>query len=461
MLVRGAGRHVRGSGLPRRARRARVAGLLAALDEDAAGRRPAAHAWRPLFAARDSDRIAKLQFALRGHERAHQPRPAARRRRASWRPRVSSPTATRRSTATTPASTSASRAWSTRSRPGCATSWSASPTTRSAASTTSSRSGASAAPARRHGRTPRRCGTCARTSGWRGAFIGVAGPLHRPGLPRPARPHALTRESWGMPPIAMLGRSATVRGVTDAITHIVEGAMASPWVLLALFAVAAIDGFFPVVPAESLVVTAGVFAASTGEPSLPLVVLAAALGAFTGDHVSYLARHGRARLAARVAEAPRVRLGGPDARRARRDDPRRLPLHPRRAHRGDAHRGRRALPAAHVLDLRRHRRAQLGPVLGAHRLRRRRRVRGGAAQGPRPRPRPRDRRRAHGRARPPPARPLSARGTGRRGAGRRCGTGAGRRRSGRPPGGRAAPRPGAAHGADADGAVGPRAQQAA
>ena len=64
--------------------------------------------------------------------------------------------------------------------------------------------------------------------------------------------------------------------------------MASPWVLLALFAVAAIDGFFPVVPAESLVVTAGVFAASTGEPSLPLVIVAAALGAFTGDHVSYL-----------------------------------------------------------------------------------------------------------------------------------------------------------------------------
>ena len=84
------------------------------------------------------------------------------------------------------------------------------------------------------------------------------------------------------------GASGTVRGMTDAITHLVEGAMASPWVLLALFAVAAIDGFFPAVPSESLVVTAGVFAAATGEPSLPLVILAAALGAFTGDHVSYL-----------------------------------------------------------------------------------------------------------------------------------------------------------------------------
>ena len=74
----------------------------------------------------------------------------------------------------------------------------------------------------------------------------------------------------------------------EDIIHWVEGAMASPWVLLALFAFAAIDGFFPLVPSETLVVTAGVFAAN-GEPSLPLVVLAASLGAFTGDHVAYYA----------------------------------------------------------------------------------------------------------------------------------------------------------------------------
>jgi membrane protein DedA with SNARE-associated domain len=76
--------------------------------------------------------------------------------------------------------------------------------------------------------------------------------------------------------------------MSEDIIHWVEGAMASPWVLLALFAFAAIDGFFPLVPSETLVVTAGVFAAN-GEPSLPLVVLAASLGAFTGDHVAYYA----------------------------------------------------------------------------------------------------------------------------------------------------------------------------
>jgi membrane-associated protein len=74
--------------------------------------------------------------------------------------------------------------------------------------------------------------------------------------------------------------------VVDWITETVEGAMTSPWIYVALVAVAAIDAFFPIVPSESLVITAGVFAAS-GEPWLPGVILAAALGAFVGDHISY------------------------------------------------------------------------------------------------------------------------------------------------------------------------------
>ena len=76
--------------------------------------------------------------------------------------------------------------------------------------------------------------------------------------------------------------------MSEAITQLVEGAMASYWLFPALFAFAAIDGFFPAVPSESLVVTAGVFAAADGTPNLALVIVAAALGAFAGDHVSYL-----------------------------------------------------------------------------------------------------------------------------------------------------------------------------
>jgi membrane-associated protein len=73
----------------------------------------------------------------------------------------------------------------------------------------------------------------------------------------------------------------------DAIMNWVEGAMGSPWVYLALCAFAAIDAFFPAVPSESLVITAGVFAAATGEPNLVGIIGFAALGAFAGDHISY------------------------------------------------------------------------------------------------------------------------------------------------------------------------------
>lgn len=67
---------------------------------------------------------------------------------------------------------------------------------------------------------------------------------------------------------------------------LVEGAVESPWFYVAIFGLAAVDAFFPAVPSESLVITAGVFAA-TGEPNLALVVAAAALGAFAGDHIAF------------------------------------------------------------------------------------------------------------------------------------------------------------------------------
>jgi membrane protein DedA with SNARE-associated domain len=75
--------------------------------------------------------------------------------------------------------------------------------------------------------------------------------------------------------------------MSHAILDLVQQAMSSPWLYLALFVLALLDGFFPIVPAETSVITAGVFAA-TGETNLALVMVVAALGAFTGDHVSYL-----------------------------------------------------------------------------------------------------------------------------------------------------------------------------
>jgi membrane-associated protein len=85
-----------------------------------------------------------------------------------------------------------------------------------------------------------------------------------------------------------------------AIISFVEGTMSSPWVYVALLALAAGDGMLPILPSETLVVTAGVYAAS-GETSLVLVVLAAAAGAFAGDHASYaIGRTAGARLLQRT-----------------------------------------------------------------------------------------------------------------------------------------------------------------
>jgi membrane-associated protein len=75
--------------------------------------------------------------------------------------------------------------------------------------------------------------------------------------------------------------------MSHAILDLVQQVMSSPWLYVALFALALLDGFFPIVPAETSVITAAVFAAS-GETNLALVIVVAALGAFAGDHISYL-----------------------------------------------------------------------------------------------------------------------------------------------------------------------------
>lgn len=74
--------------------------------------------------------------------------------------------------------------------------------------------------------------------------------------------------------------------MSDALLHFAHELMSSWWIYLALWGFAALDGFFPAVPSETLVVTAGVFAAA-GEPNLYVVIVVAAVGAFMGDHVSY------------------------------------------------------------------------------------------------------------------------------------------------------------------------------
>ncbi|MDF4254157.1 DedA family protein [Streptomyces sp. WMMB303] len=95
--------------------------------------------------------------------------------------------------------------------------------------------------------------------------------------------------------------------MNEAIVHAVEGFVSTPWVYLALFGIAMLDGFFPVVPSETLVITLGVFAATQADPALGLVIVVAALGAFAGDHISYaLGRRSGARIRERLRKGSRA-----------------------------------------------------------------------------------------------------------------------------------------------------------
>jgi membrane-associated protein len=72
--------------------------------------------------------------------------------------------------------------------------------------------------------------------------------------------------------------------VFDRLTELVSGAW---WSYLVVFAVSYLDAIVPVVPSETVVITAGVIS-STGDMELPLVILFAAAGAFLGDNTAYL-----------------------------------------------------------------------------------------------------------------------------------------------------------------------------
>ena len=71
----------------------------------------------------------------------------------------------------------------------------------------------------------------------------------------------------------------------DQFTQLVSDA--SGWAYAIVFVLALLDALVPVVPSETSVITAGVVA-SSGDLSVPLVVAAAAAGAFAGDNTAYV-----------------------------------------------------------------------------------------------------------------------------------------------------------------------------
>lgn len=73
-----------------------------------------------------------------------------------------------------------------------------------------------------------------------------------------------------------------------ALHDILLSTMASPLVYLLIFALVVIDGFFPPVPSETIVVAAAAIGIATGSPNAILVGLVAAVGAALGDSIAYL-----------------------------------------------------------------------------------------------------------------------------------------------------------------------------
>lgn len=61
----------------------------------------------------------------------------------------------------------------------------------------------------------------------------------------------------------------------------------SPWLYVIMLAVAVIDGFFPPIPSETVLVAAAAVGASTGEVNIALLCAIAAVGAAIGDNIAF------------------------------------------------------------------------------------------------------------------------------------------------------------------------------
>jgi len=76
------------------------------------------------------------------------------------------------------------------------------------------------------------------------------------------------------------------------INEFILAAAGQPWVLLLVFACCVIDGFFPPIPSESVVVGLAAVAATADIPNPLLLIATAGAGAFVGDNTAYLIGRG-------------------------------------------------------------------------------------------------------------------------------------------------------------------------
>lgn len=85
-----------------------------------------------------------------------------------------------------------------------------------------------------------------------------------------------------------MGLSDLLEGLNELILDAASG----PWTLIGLFVLSVIDGFFPIVPSDTLVLGLGSVSSEPGTPPWFWVIPVAAGGALLGDFIAY--RIGRA-----------------------------------------------------------------------------------------------------------------------------------------------------------------------
>lgn len=78
----------------------------------------------------------------------------------------------------------------------------------------------------------------------------------------------------------------------QAINDFILAAAGQPWVLVLVFACCVIDGFFPPIPSESVVVGLAAVAATAEVPNPVFLIATAAAGAFLGDNFAYVIGRG-------------------------------------------------------------------------------------------------------------------------------------------------------------------------
>lgn len=76
------------------------------------------------------------------------------------------------------------------------------------------------------------------------------------------------------------------------MTEMLLAAAGQPWIYAAVALACLVDGFFPPIPSESLVVGLASLGASQGGRGLWLLLAAAVLGAFAGDSLAYVLGRG-------------------------------------------------------------------------------------------------------------------------------------------------------------------------